>query len=66
MTCKLGRTYRSNDATIGHRERLLLSPVREKVHAYLATVVKNEDFRDEYRTLLESHGIEFDERYVWD
>ena len=23
-------------------------------------------FREEYRQLLESHGIEFDERYVWD
>jgi REP element-mobilizing transposase RayT len=23
-------------------------------------------FQDEYRRLLESHGIEFDERYVWD
>lgn len=22
-------------------------------------------FRDEYRTLLEKHGIEFDERYLW-
>ncbi len=24
------------------------------------------DFKTEYRTLLEQHGIEFDERYVWD
>jgi len=23
-------------------------------------------FQEEYRRLLESHGIEFDERYVWD
>ncbi len=23
-------------------------------------------FQDEYRKLLESHGIEYDERYVWD
>ena len=23
-------------------------------------------FQEEYRRLMESHGIEFDERYVWD
>jgi hypothetical protein len=23
-------------------------------------------FQEEYRRLLEIHGIEFDERYVWD
>jgi REP-associated tyrosine transposase len=23
-------------------------------------------FREEYRKLLESHGIEYHERYVWD
>ena len=23
-------------------------------------------FQDEYRKLLASHGIEFDERYLWD
>lgn len=23
-------------------------------------------FQEEYRRLLESHGIEFDERYLWD
>jgi REP element-mobilizing transposase RayT len=43
MTCRPGRTYCSNDATIRHREPLLLSPVREKVHAYLATVLKNQE-----------------------
>ena len=133
-----------------HREPLLLSPVREHMHAYLATVLKNQDssaikvggtsdhvhalfrlsknislaktveeiktssskwvktqgrafanfhwqsgyggfsvspadveevaeyigqqeehhravtFQEEYRKLLESHGIEFDVRYLWD
>ena len=133
-----------------HREPLLLSPVRAKMHAYLATVLKNQDspaqkvggtsdhvhalfrlsknisladiveeiktssskwiktqggafsnfhwqsgyggfsvspadvrevaeyieqqeahhrgltFQEEYRRLLESYGIEFDERYLWD
>ncbi len=24
------------------------------------------DFKDEYRTLLNRYGVEFDERYVWD
>ena len=23
-------------------------------------------FQDEYRSFLKKHGIEFDERYVWD
>jgi REP element-mobilizing transposase RayT len=133
-----------------HRDPLLLSPIREKMHAYLATVLKSQDspaqkvggtsdhvhaifhlsknisladiveeiktssskwtktqgaafanfhwqsgyggfsvspadvqevveyieqqeahhravtFQEEYRRLLKSHGIEFDERYVWD
>jgi putative transposase len=133
-----------------HREPLLLSPVRERMHAYLATVLKNQgspalkvagtsdhvhalfrlsknislaqtveeiktssskwvktqgtaladfhwqsgyggfsvgpaeveqvmeyvaqqeahhrtvSFEEEYRRLLQAHGIEFDERYVWD
>jgi REP element-mobilizing transposase RayT len=133
-----------------HREPLLLAPLRAQMHAYLATVLKNQDsppvevggtsdhvhalfrlsknrslaaiveevktssskwaktrgrafvnfhwqsgyggfsvsagdvgkvaeyiaqqeihhrtltFQEEYRRLLESHGIEFDERYVWD
>jgi putative transposase len=133
-----------------HREPLLLSPIREHVHAYLATVLKNQgspalkvggtadhvhalfrlsknislaqtveeiktssskwvktqgnalanfhwqsghggfsvglgeveqvteylthqeahhrtvSFQEEYRRLLKAHGIEFDERYVWD
>ena len=27
---------------------------------------RTRSFQDEYRALLERHGIEFDERYVWD
>jgi REP element-mobilizing transposase RayT len=41
----------------------------EKVAEYIAqqeTHHRAMSFQDEYRKLLESHGIEFDERYVWD
>ena len=27
---------------------------------------KTVSFQDEYRTFLRRHGIEFDERYMWD
>ena len=27
---------------------------------------KKQDFKDEYRTLLEKYEIEYDERYIWD
>lgn len=27
---------------------------------------KKQSFQDEFRTLLNRHGVEFDERYVWD
>ena len=27
---------------------------------------ENRDFKSEFRALLERHGIEYDERYVWD
>jgi REP element-mobilizing transposase RayT len=47
-----------------------VSPVDvEKVAEYIAQQVKHHgtmSFQEEYRRLLESHGIEFDERYVWD
>jgi len=26
---------------------------------------KNESFEDEYKNLLKSNGIEFDEKYLW-
>lgn len=26
---------------------------------------KNESFEDEYKNLLKSHGVEFDEKYLW-
>ena len=41
----------------------------EKVTEYIAqqeTHHRAVSFQEEYRKLLESHGIEFDERYVWD
>jgi REP element-mobilizing transposase RayT len=41
----------------------------EKVATYIAqqeTHHRAMTFQEEYRRLLESHGIEFDERYVWD
>jgi putative transposase len=40
-----------------------------QVKAYIANQVehhRNRTFQDEYRTLLRKHGIEWDERYVWD
>jgi REP element-mobilizing transposase RayT len=61
------------------REPLLLRPLRARVHAYLATVLKNLEsparriagmsnhvYIDEYRKFLQTYGIEYDERYVWD
>jgi len=41
----------------------------EKVAEYIATPEAHHrvvSFQDEFRNLLESHGIEYDERYVWD
>jgi hypothetical protein len=41
----------------------------EKVAEYIAqqeTHHRAVTLREEYRRLLESHGIEFDERYVWE
>ncbi len=48
----------------------LVSPADvEKVAEYIAqqeTHHRAMSFQEEYRRLLKSHGIEFDERYVWD
>jgi len=150
MSQSLSKLYVHLVFSTKQREPLLLSPLREKMHAYLATVLKNQDspavkvggtsdhvhillrlsknvslakiveeiktssskwvktqgkglanfhwqsgygafsvgpadvdavteyiahqearhravtFQDEYRRLLETHGIEFDERYLWD
>ena len=41
----------------------------EKVAEYIANQEKHHramSFQEEYRRMLESHGVEFDERYVWD
>jgi REP element-mobilizing transposase RayT len=41
----------------------------EKVAEYIAqqeTHHRTVSFQEEYRKLLETHGIEYDERYVWD
>jgi len=147
MPQSLSKLYVHLAFSTKHREPLLLAPLRAQMHAYLATVLKNQDspavkvggtsdhvhvlfrlskdrtlaaiveevktssskwvktqgraivnfpwqsgyggfsvspaevaeyiaqqerhhravtFQEEYRRLLESHGIEFDERYVWD
>ena len=150
MSQSLSQLYVHLVFSTKHREPLLLSPLRGQMHAYLATVLKNQDspavkfggtsdhvhslfrlskncsmakiveeiktssskwiktqdralinfhwqsgygafsvspadvqavaeyiaqqeahhravtFQEEYRRLLESHGIEFDERYLWD
>jgi len=42
---------------------------RAEVEAYLARQAEHHrtvTFQDEYRQLLHRHGIEYDERYVWD
>lgn len=41
-------------------ERLLMYIDGQAVHHHRT------NFQDEYRSLLTEHGIEFDERYVWD
>ena len=56
------------------REPLLLQPLRERVHAYLATVLNNFDsparkiggMSDHVHILFRMSGVEYDERYVWD
>jgi REP element-mobilizing transposase RayT len=43
--------------------------VLERVKAYIADQEqhhRNQSFQDEFRNLLRKHGIEWDERYVWD
>ena len=42
---------------------------RAAVEEYIASQAEHHErttFQDEYRLLLRKHGIEFDERYVWD
>jgi hypothetical protein len=47
----------------------LVSPSNaDPVKAYIANQEERHrrmSFQEEYRTLLQRHGIEFDERYVW-
>jgi putative transposase len=41
----------------------------ERVRTYIATQQQRHrrvSFQDEFRALLRKHGLEFDERYVWD
>ena len=41
----------------------------DRVQCYIATQEEHHgrlSFQDEFRELLRKHGIEFDERYVWD
>jgi len=41
----------------------------EAVRTYIANQAKHHakvSFQDEYRAFLEKHGVDFDERYVWD
>lgn len=41
----------------------------ETVRAYIANQEEHHrkgGFQDEYRALLEAHGLEWDERYLWD
>jgi putative transposase len=43
--------------------------VRSQAHAYIAEQEihhRRMTFQDEFRALLNKHGIRFDERYVWD
>jgi hypothetical protein len=49
-----------------HREPLLLAPLRAQIIKHQETHHRAVTFQEEYRRLLESHGIEFDGRYVWD
>ncbi|MBA4187287.1 MAG: transposase [Planctomycetaceae bacterium] len=40
-----------------------------RVKAYIANQVehhKRETFQDEFRTFLKQHGLDYDERYVWE
>jgi len=47
------------------REPWLDRDVRLRIHAYLAIICR--DLGSELvRELLRKHGVEFDERYVWD
>jgi len=41
----------------------------EKVKNYIANQKEHhskQSFQDEFREFLEKHGVEYDERYVWD
>jgi hypothetical protein len=41
----------------------------DKVRAYVRNQERHhrrQTFQDEFRELLRRHGIEFDERYIWD
>ena len=52
--------YASISANYTDLDNLLAYIDKQKVHHRKVT------FQDEYRTILNEHGIEFDERYVWD
>lgn len=56
-----------------HREPWIPKEHREALWAYQAGIFKSMQsyhrkttFQDELRALFNKHGIEFDERYVWD
>jgi hypothetical protein len=48
---------------------LLRQSAKESVISYIASQESHHrkmTFQEEFRSLLEKHGIAFDERYVWD
>ena len=48
---------------------VLVAPTEAQVREYIATQEEHHrkvTFQEEFRAFLEKHGIEYDERYVWD
>lgn len=52
--------YAAHSAYYPHLDRLLAYIDRQEEHH------RNRSFQKEYLAILDDHGIEYDERYVWD
>jgi putative transposase len=53
----------------GYRAFSVSKSVKESVISYIASQESHHrkmTFQEEFRSLLQKHGIAFDERYVWD
>jgi hypothetical protein len=64
-----GREYADFEWQGGYSDFSVSKSNIEQVQKYIANQEEHHrkiSFQDELRTLLRKHGVEFDERYLWD